>query len=103
VLHDFSKADQEWLEPLLEAIAKSVGRLAKDDQARFMTDVNRLTAAKDEPKSKTDKSKTDDTPEREAKAKPRDRSHPAGERQGKRENALAANLKKWLAGRKQDS
>ena len=39
VLHDFAKADREWLDPLLDAIAKSAGRLAKGDQARFLTDV----------------------------------------------------------------
>jgi PTH1 family peptidyl-tRNA hydrolase len=33
-------------------------------------------------------------------AKPR--SHPAGERANKSANAIAENLKKWLAGRKTD-
>ena len=41
VLNDFAKADGEWLDPLLDAIAKSAGRIAKGDQARFMTDVAR--------------------------------------------------------------
>ena len=41
VLSDFAKADAAWLEPLLDAIAKSAGRLAKGDAARFMTDVAR--------------------------------------------------------------
>ena len=41
VLHDFAKADAEWLDPLLDAIAASAGWLAKDDAARFQTDVAR--------------------------------------------------------------
>jgi len=41
VLHDFSKADQEWLEPMLDAIAEAAGRLAAGDEARFLTDVAR--------------------------------------------------------------
>ena len=31
------------------------------------------------------------------------RSHPAGERQGKRVSALAENLKRWLKGRSEKS
>jgi hypothetical protein len=34
---------------LLDAMAKSAGRLAKGDQARFMTDVAKLAGASDEP------------------------------------------------------
>jgi PTH1 family peptidyl-tRNA hydrolase len=41
VLHDFSKADQAWLEPMLDAIAEAAGRLAAGDDARFLTDVAR--------------------------------------------------------------
>src|SRR5262245_52833531 len=39
VLHDFAKADQVWLEPMLDAIAETAGRLAAGDDARFLTDV----------------------------------------------------------------
>lgn len=52
VLNDFAKADAQWLDPLLEAIAKSCHRLTKGDQARFMADVLKLTAGstdEDEP------------------------------------------------------
>lgn len=46
VLHDFAKADQAWLEPMLDAIAEAAGRLAAGDDARFLTDVaRRLQAA----------------------------------------------------------
>jgi PTH1 family peptidyl-tRNA hydrolase len=41
VLHDFSKADQAWLEPTLDAIAEAAGWLAAGDEARFLTDVAR--------------------------------------------------------------
>lgn len=42
-LRDFSKADREWLEPLLEAIAKSAGYFAEDDVSGFMNRVALLT------------------------------------------------------------
>lgn len=41
VLHDFSKADHAWLEPMLEAIADAAGRLAEGRTDRFLTDVAR--------------------------------------------------------------
>jgi PTH1 family peptidyl-tRNA hydrolase len=41
VLHDFSKADQAWLEPTLDAIAEAAGHLAGGDEARFLTDAAR--------------------------------------------------------------
>jgi PTH1 family peptidyl-tRNA hydrolase len=40
VLGDFAKADKEWLEPLLDAIAASAELLAKGDDSSFM---NRVT------------------------------------------------------------
>lgn len=42
VLGDFSKLDHEWLDPLLEAVANSVGLLLKGDDNSFM---NRLAIA----------------------------------------------------------
>jgi PTH1 family peptidyl-tRNA hydrolase len=41
VLHDFAKADADWLDPLLEAIAEAAGHLAIGDQQRFLTAVAR--------------------------------------------------------------
>lgn len=97
VLRDFAKADHAWLDPLLDAIAKSAGRLAKDDQSRFMTDVLKLTAVDDEEEpAPARKGKG----EAEAPAPRKAGRHPEGERSGKRENAIAENLRKWLAGRK---
>ena len=39
VLHDFAKDDAEWLEPLLEAVARAAPRLAEDDGGRFQNEV----------------------------------------------------------------
>ncbi len=92
VLHDFAKADQEWLDPLLDAIAKASGRLAAGDSARFLTDVARAGSVAEE--------RTPPAIEAPPAAKPtKPRSHPAGERMQKRQSALAENLKRWLAGR----
>jgi PTH1 family peptidyl-tRNA hydrolase len=42
-LRDFSKADREWFEPLLEAISKSVSYFVKGDDPGFMNRVALLT------------------------------------------------------------
>ncbi|GAB4142719.1 MAG: aminoacyl-tRNA hydrolase [Sphingomonadales bacterium] len=39
VLSDFAKADQAWLEPLLDAVAAAAPWLARGDDARFASDV----------------------------------------------------------------
>ncbi|MBI5162688.1 MAG: aminoacyl-tRNA hydrolase [Magnetospirillum sp.] len=52
VLHDFAKADQVWLDPLLDAVADAFPLLAKGEDAPFMTRVSLLTAP---PKVKKDK------------------------------------------------
>lgn len=101
VLSDFAKADEEWLAPLLEAVAKAAPRLAKGDQSRFLTDVARALGAPPDPrkdKTQGDPAETpaDDAPTRASKS----RAHPAGERAAKSAGALAENLRKWLAGRK---
>ena len=97
VLHDFAKADREWLEPMLDALADAAGRLAAGDEARFLTDVARALQGDGKP----DKTKGKPTPsETEGKAAPLPASTPAGEGQAKRVSALAENLKKWLRGRR---
>jgi PTH1 family peptidyl-tRNA hydrolase len=87
VLHDFAKVENEWLEPLLNAIADSARFLAQGDGARFLSHISR-TVREDEPPEPTAED-----------AKPASRLHPAGERAGKRAGALAENLRKWLTGR----
>lgn len=95
VLHDFARADQDWLDPLLDSIADGVPRLASGDATRFLTDVARTLA--DE--ADADKEKAPDAvpaPERRTEQM----AHPAGDRAAKRSSALAENLKNWLAKRR---
>lgn len=96
VLHDFAKAEQSWLDPLLDAVAASAGHLAKGADARFQSDVaNRL-----EPLDKPGKSKSEaSAPPAAEPRKAMPPRHPAGERGNKRASALADNLKKWLSAR----
>jgi PTH1 family peptidyl-tRNA hydrolase len=53
VLHDFAKADQDWLQPLLAAIADNAGLLAKGDDSTFMNRVHLATRSDDPPASDT--------------------------------------------------
>ncbi len=56
VLHDFSKADKEWLVPLLDAIAEAAPLLARDDDAGFMNRVALLTRPPKPPKPRAPES-----------------------------------------------
>lgn len=50
VLHDFAKVDRNWLEPMLDAIAKEAGLLVKGEDAKFATRIaNLLTQPKPKP------------------------------------------------------
>lgn len=105
VLRDFAKSEHtEWLDPLLDAMAKSVTRLLDDDAARFTGDVAKLLGPP--PKAKADKSEERAPSPARSAAAPRgpksSKKHPAGERQNKRQSALADNLNKWLAGQTAD-
>ena len=100
VLSDFAKAEAAWLDPLLDAIAEAAARLAKDDQARFLTDVAKAIGP-EEPKPAPKKPLPEEHLAKPEAAKPAAR-HPAGERANKRQSALAANLQRWMAGRKRD-
>lgn len=51
VLHDFAKADEAWLDPLLDALAQTMPALLAGDEAGFMNRVAVLTAP---PKPKKD-------------------------------------------------
>ena len=132
VLHDFAKADATWLTPLLDAIADAAPWLGAADHARFTTEIARsvdpepakparakggggssgqkpdMRPAKTagstrsgEPPSSAGASDTGERASSTPAAKPSGR-HPAGERNAKRQSALAENLKKWL-GRRGDS
>jgi PTH1 family peptidyl-tRNA hydrolase len=50
VLHDFSKSDKTWLEPMLEAVADAVPILLTGDGPGFMTKVALLTQPPKPPK-----------------------------------------------------
>lgn len=111
VLHDFAKADAQWLEPLLDAIAKAAPRLAHGEGDRFQTEIARaMQPPKDDRKggeetavgSVSDAAGGGTAAARSGPGPARARGgHPAGERQSKRATALAENLKKWLKGREQ--
>jgi len=100
VLNDFAKADHEWLDPLLEAVATAAPRLARNDQSRFLTDVAKRLGADPDPRKSSDHGKADPHADPPARKPPGPRAHPAGERASKSAGALADNLRKWLAGRK---
>ncbi|MGH6814607.1 MAG: aminoacyl-tRNA hydrolase [Hyphomicrobiaceae bacterium] len=91
VLHDFTKADAEWLEPLLDAVAQAAGRLAADDPARFLTDVARALQPAKAVKSVTPAPPAEAAGSSPPTVKSSDAAHTGG---------LAGSLKKWLTGRK---
>jgi PTH1 family peptidyl-tRNA hydrolase len=116
VLHDFSKADQAWLEPTLDAIAEAAGCLAAGDEARFLTDVTRRLqgtrvastgkAATGAPQPAADA--TSDRPARQrvvdalagpASAPQPARTAPAPPAEPQRGGSLADSLKRWLRGK----
>jgi len=87
VLHDFAKADYDWLEPVLAAMAKAAPDLADGANDKFQTRVAHLTTAQ-EPEKKAKPSLT-------AKEKP-PVAKPAKEEKPKQEGTLAAKLRRWL-------
>lgn len=55
VLGDFSKADQEWLQPLLDAIADNADYLVKGDDNGFMTKVSLAVRGNEPAPAKSEK------------------------------------------------
>ncbi len=91
VLHDFAKAEYDWLDPLLDAIARAGEPMAKGDLAKFTAEVARRLGQDEEPAEKPKAAKPPKAP------KPRRAGpHPAGERRAKAQNAIAENLRKWM-------
>jgi PTH1 family peptidyl-tRNA hydrolase len=112
VLHDFAKADQAWLEPMLDAIADAAGRLAAGDDARFLTDVaRRLQGAQrvSEPQSNAQapaprKSEApgqahSTAPKATAQQPATPPAKPAATPVEPPRGGLAGSLKRWLRGR----
>ena len=52
VLGDFAKVDRDWLEPLLEAVARHVGTLVAGEDALFMNKVSVATQSDEPPGAK---------------------------------------------------
>lgn len=107
VLADFAKAERaSWVPEVLQAVAKAAPYLAAGDEARFLSEVARLTQTADEPpgKDSSDAERPVLPARTQAQEPPKtaNKSHPAGERTNKRQSALADNLKKWLSARKSD-
>jgi peptidyl-tRNA hydrolase, PTH1 family len=99
VLGDFAKADAQWLDDTLDAMARAADHLAKGDGVRFLSAVALRLG---DPQAAPEKAaKPAAKPEAEKPAPKPAARHPAGERGNKSQNAIAENLKKWLAGRKQ--
>jgi PTH1 family peptidyl-tRNA hydrolase len=106
VLHDFSKAEQEWLEPLLDAIAEAAGPLAAGDDARFLTDVaRRLQPAQPRPSGRKRDKRDGGSGGKAGTAMTvaaADTVAPAPEappEAAPARGSLAENLKRWLRGR----
>jgi PTH1 family peptidyl-tRNA hydrolase len=101
VLHDFAKADQAWLEPMLDAIAEAAGRLAAGDDARFLTDVARRVQGSEAAPEGASGDRSQAAADAPPKAKPAAPASLQGAttRESHRRGALAENLKRWLRGR----
>jgi PTH1 family peptidyl-tRNA hydrolase len=89
VLGNFAKADEEWLEPLLEAMAQAAPLLAEGAEARFMNDVARRIR----PETALE------TEQAETKSRPAAGKAPASSgKPGQQGGALADRLRDWLKG-----
>jgi len=89
VLHDFSRTEQEWLTPLLDKLAANAEKLLSGQHDAFAKAVAMADNA-------AGSSKVDTGSKLDVTGKPH---HPIGERQSKRQSALADNLQRWLAGK----
>lgn len=97
VLHDFARADVPWVDTLLDAVADAAPYLANGDQARFLSEAALRISPAGSPSDVRRKGRASpdgETPKATAPAGPQ--RHPAGERMGKRQGALADNLARWL-------
>jgi PTH1 family peptidyl-tRNA hydrolase len=89
VLGDFAKSDQDWLAPMLDAIASEAAFLAEPDGNRFATAVaQKLAPAKK------------DTEPKSASGEQATKARPAGAKPEHGANALTDALKKLLGDKK---
>jgi PTH1 family peptidyl-tRNA hydrolase len=106
VLHDFARADREWLDPLLAAIAQSLPSLLGGQDAKFMNDVGRVARpqagakAADAPKAAQASAPVPDTKSAPAKSAPvaKKQAEPAmaGPPSEPAQESGFAKLKAWL-------
>lgn len=89
VLHDFAKADLDWLEPLLGAMAEAAPHLAEGANDKFQTQVAYLTQG-DEPETK--KAKAEKKQDKTPAPAPAKQEKPKSAQEG----ALAAKLRRWF-------
>lgn len=105
VLHDFAKADADWLEPLLDAIADAASRLAAGDEQRFLAEVARATSKPGPAKPGTGRPDGGKGGGKDGGKAGGERTPPAapprGEPRAKPISAFAETLKRWLKGRGQ--
>ncbi|WP_237153729.1 aminoacyl-tRNA hydrolase [Oryzibacter oryziterrae] len=92
VLGDFAKADRDWLDQLLTAIADNADDLAKGQDATFANRIHLITEPKKERKPKTEAA----APAGEATAAPAKTDEAAPQEK----NSMAAVLRGLLAGQK---
>ncbi len=94
VLHDFARADREWLETLLPAVAQALPHLVGGQDAKFMNEVARAT------RPATVKPGKEAAPTAEptsaATGKPTPQSHAAIAQTAAKETSLGARLRAWL-------
>ena len=98
VLHDFAKADRDWIAPLLDAIADALPTLLVGKPEMFVSDVARGTGQSQATLAPLVGGQSREKPTRPSdSAQPSTPRHPSGDRASKRDTALAENLKKFLA------
>jgi len=98
VLHDFAKADQEWLEPLIAAIADNAPLLADERDATFANRLHRAVEPEDE-KPKPAKGKPAEAESvREEPAAVKPTAAPRGPGEAPVDGPLARGLKRLFGG-----
>ena len=96
VLHDFARADRDWLETLLPAMAQSVAHLVAGQDAKFMNEVARAgRPAKAKPAKEAEPAQE---PEAAAPPKPKAQPQPqvAAAQVAAKETSLGGKLLAWL-------
>ena len=101
VMHDFTKADYDWLEPLLGAIADAAPHLADGANDKFQTQIAYQTQDDEPEKTKAPKSKKAPRQEQAPKQQQPKQQQAAGKAEMKAETPakqgpLAGMLRRWL-------